>query len=216
MGNETATHLQEQLQKAGCQYEIKKTQEESTTQAESSTQQENSTTQAESSTQIVVGDSTSASVLKKGDTFVVGNLKYKVISAKNAAFIGLKNKKIKHLMIPEQVKVGAQTFTITQIQKKACYHNKTLKMIVVGDCVVTMKEAAFAGCTKLKRIYLGTSIKTIGKKAFAKDKKIKKIVIKGKKLKSIGKNAFLDIPKSIDIRVPKSKIEAYEKMINRK
>lgn len=154
-------------------------------------------------------------ILKKDDTFTLGKLKYKVLTSKTAAFIGLNNKTIKTLTIPEQVKVGSQTFKITEIQKKACYNNKTLTAIVVGDNVTAIKASAFAGCTKVRSISLGTSVKTIGEKTFARDTKLKKITIKGKKLKSIGKNSFSGVPKTIEIRAPKSKIKAYTKMINK-
>ncbi|MGN0152938.1 MAG: leucine-rich repeat protein [Lachnospiraceae bacterium] len=87
--------------------------------------------------------------------------------------------------------------------------------IVISGDVKKVGTSAFAGCTRVKSISFGTSVKTIGEKTFARDTKLKKITIKGKKLKSIGKNSFLGVPKTIEIRAPKSKVKAYTKMINK-
>lgn len=83
--------------------------------------------------------------IKKGNTFIAGNLKYKVTKIKGTkgelSVIGVKSKKTKSLVIPKNVKKSGITFTITSIQANA-----------------------FKGCKKVKKL----SIKTTGLKKVTK------------------------------------------------
>jgi cobalamin biosynthesis protein CobT len=155
------------------------------------------------------------STLQGGDTFTAGKLEYKVLTSETAAFIGVNDKKQTALTIPKQVSVGAQKFKVTEIQEKACYNNKKLKKIVVGNNVTVIQASAFAGCSNVKSISVGTSVKKIGAKAFAGDKKLKKLTIKSKKLSLVGKKALSGVPKTIKIYSPKSKTKVYKKLINK-
>ena len=47
-------------------------------------------------------------------------------------------------------------------------------------------------------------------------KKLKKITVKGTKLKSVGAKAFKGIHKKATIKVPKSKLKAYKKLMKQK
>jgi cytochrome c551/c552 len=154
-------------------------------------------------------------VLKKGDTFTAGKLKYKVLTSETTAFVGVNDKKLTVLTIPKQVTVGTQKFKVTEIQKKACYNNKKLKKVVVGNYVTTIQTSAFAGCSNVNSISVGTSVKKIGAKAFAGDTKLKKLTIQSKKLSSVGKGALSGIPKTIKIYSPKAKTKVYKKLINK-
>lgn len=51
-------------------------------------------------------------------------------------------------------------------------------------------KKAFNKCKKLKKVTIGKNVKTIKAKAFANSKKLKTVIIKGKKLKKVEKNAF--------------------------
>jgi hypothetical protein len=154
-------------------------------------------------------------ILKKGDTFVAGKLKYKVLTSKTIAFIGINDKKLTVLTIPKQISVGNQKFKVTEIQEKACYNNKKLKKIVVGNNVTIIQTSAFAGCSKVNSISLGISVEKIGAEAFAGDKKLKKLTIKSKKLSLVGKKALSGVPKTIKIYSPKSQTKVYKKLINK-
>ena len=58
-------------------------------------------------------------------------------------------------------------------------------------------------------------VEKIGAKAFNKCSSVKKVVIKSKKLKSVGKKAFGGIKKGAVIKVPKAKKAAYKKMLEK-
>ena len=60
------------------------------------------------------------------------------------------------------------------------------------------------------------TVKSIGKYAFYGDKKLKLITIKSKKLKTAGTKAIYGIHANAVIKVPKSKVSAYKKLLNKK
>ncbi len=127
----------------------------------------------------------------------VGKLKYKVtkLSGKGGtvSVVGVTNKKFIKISIPSKVRINGHAFKVTSIGKKA-----------------------FMGCKKLKYVRLGSNIKKIESKAFYHDKKLKKVTIKSKKLKAVDKNALKGIGKKAVIRVPKSKMKAYRKLLGKK
>lgn len=71
---------------------------------------------------------------------------------------------------------------------------------------------------KITKIVIGKNITKIGKKAFSKCKKLKLLVIKSRKLKAknVAKDAFKGITKKTIVKVPKSKIKAYRKLLRKK
>lgn len=129
----------------------------------------------------------------KGETFVVGNLKYKVIksSEKNGTVCvsGVQSKKIKSAVVGAAVLYRGYTFKITEIGANA-----------------------FKKCTKMQSITIGSNVTKIGKNAFNGAKKLKKITIKSTKLKSVGKNALKGISKTAQIKVPKKQYNKYKKL----
>ena len=60
------------------------------------------------------------------------------------------------------------------------------------------------------------SVTTIKKEAFAKCSKLASVTIKGKKLKTVGTNAFKNTKKKIKITVPKNKYKSYKKLLKGK
>ena len=76
----------------------------------------------------------------------------------------------------------------------------------------TIGKNAFKKCTKLKTAVIGKSVKTIKAKAFTKDNKIKKITFKGKKLKTVKKNALSSKVKK-NIKAKKTKLKGNKKAI---
>ncbi len=84
--------------------------------------------------------------------------------------------------------------------------------------VTSVSSKAFKGNNNITKIVIGKNITKIGKKAFSKCKKLKLLVIKSRKLKAknIAKNAFKGITKKTVVKVPKSKIKAYRKLLRKK
>ena len=118
----------------------------------------------------------STPALKKGDTFKVKNIQYKVlnVSKKTVAVVKGTNRKpgkVTKVTIPNTVKdaAGKTTFTVTQIQANAFKNYKNLKSVIIGKNVTSIGKNSFYGCQKLKKVtFKGTSVKTIKSKAFKK------------------------------------------------
>lgn len=136
-------------------------------------------------------------LLKKGKTFKVGNYKYKVLQStqktKTVAFAGVTNKKLTKILIPDKVKINGLTYKVTEISAKALKGNK-----------------------KVKTVSIGANVTKIGKQAFYKAGKLANIVVKTKKLKSVGSKALYGISKKAEIRVPNSKYKKYQKVFKEK
>ena len=140
--------------------------------------------------------------IEQNSVHKVGNYKYKITSnltnGKGTVMLsGLKSnslkKKLKKITVPKTVNISGVNFKVTAIGAKA-----------------------FSNCTKVKQAVVGSNVTKIGAKAFYKCKKLKKITIKGKKLKSVGKNAFKKIHAKAVIKVPKSKLKGYKKLLKKK
>lgn len=134
---------------------------------------------------------------KKGATYVVDEYKYKVLKsaagAKEVAFAGVTNKKLTVVLIPATVKIDGLEYKVTQIASNALKGNK-----------------------KVKTVSIGSNVTKIGSKAFYKAKKLTNIVVKTKKLKSVGKKALSGISSKAVIRVPSSKLKKYKKVFKGK
>lgn len=128
--------------------------------------------------------------LKKGDIFEIDNLKYRVLSSGKVEVIGSTDKKQVKIVIPETVKKSGKKFKVTGIAK-----------------------AAFSGYTSLTNVTVGKNVSSIGLKAFYGCKKLNVVTIKSKKIKSIGKAAFLKTNKKIVLYVPQKNNKSYKKLL---
>lgn len=142
---------------------------------------------------------TPSNELKKGDV-VVGEGAYGVyeyrITGKNTAEIikvTAKGKKKATLKIFKTAKLGGKKYKITSVAANALKGNK-----------------------KVKTLTIETNTVKIGKNAFANCKNLKKIVIKSKKLKTVGSKAFKGISKKAIVKVPKSKKKSYTKLLQKR
>lgn len=88
---------------------------------------------------------------------------------------------------------------------------KSFKITAIGN-------NAFRGYKKLKSVATGKNVKKIGTRAFYGCKKLKKIVSKTKQLqaKKAGNKAFKGIYAKANIKVPKSKLKSYKKILRAK
>jgi hypothetical protein len=137
-------------------------------------------------------DDTNTNTIAIGTKYTIAGYKYKVTGASTVAFIGLKNKSIKSVIIPKKVTIDGQTFKVTAIAAKA------------------LKG------TKVKQVKIGANVKKINTAAFKNCKNLVKIKIISKKLKVVKKNALKGINSSAKIRVPASKLAAYKKLLKGK
>lgn len=112
----------------------------------------------------------------------------------------------------KKIAVPAKT---TKIGKNAFDGCKKLASVSLGKSVKTIDSSAFANCPALKKLTLPAKVTTIGSKAFYKNKNMKTITIKSTKLKKVGKNAFKGISSKAKVKVPKSKVKAYTKLLKK-
>lgn len=97
------------------------------------------------------------------------------------------------ITIPATITVDGITYKVTSISKNAFKNNKNLKKVTIGKNITTIGTNAFYGCKNLKTI-----------------------TIKSTQLKSISKNAFKGINAKAKIKVPKSKLTKYKKLLKGK
>ncbi|MCM1498688.1 MAG: leucine-rich repeat domain-containing protein [Clostridium sp.] len=150
---------------------------------------------------------------EQGKTYTVQGLTYKVTSAAEVSFTGGK-KTAKKLTVPAKVTILGQTFKVTAVGKRACKKYKKLQTVVIGSNVKTIGDEAFSGCSSLKKITVGRNVTTIGKKVFYGDKKLTRMILKGAKIKKIGKKSLHQVPKRVKITAPKKAQKKYIKLLN--
>ena len=134
-------------------------------------------------------------------------------------------KKLKKVTFGSNVKViGKNAFSnckklnkisfknITTIGNNAFAGCKALKKLTIGNKVTVIGKNAFKKCSKLETVVIGKAVKTISSKAFIGDNKIKKITFKGKKLKTVNKDAFSKKAKK-NIKSKKTKLKGNKKAI---
>ncbi len=143
-----------------------------------------------------------AITVKKGKVYKAGNYKYQITNANTkgkgtVTLTGVKDKnvkkKLKKANVPATVNIGGKSFRVTEIG-----------------------AGAFSGCRKVASAALGANVAKIGGKAFYSCKSLKKITIQSKKLKSVGKNALKNVHAKAVVKVPKSKLKAYQKLLKGK
>ncbi|MDD6638185.1 MAG: leucine-rich repeat domain-containing protein [Lachnospiraceae bacterium] len=164
------------------------------------------------------------------DTVSIGGVTYKVTSIAGNAFAN--NTKLTKAAIGSNVKtIGKKAFykctklktvtigkNVTTIGCNAfCGCNK-LTTVRMGSKVTTVSDKAFYKCTSLTNITIPSKVKKIGKQAFYGDKKLKTITIKTTMLtsKNVGSSAFKGIYAKATIKVPKSKLTSYKKILKAK
>lgn len=110
------------------------------------------------------------------------------------------------------------TYKVTSIADNAFANNKKLTKVTIGSNVTTIGKKAFYKCTSPTKITIPAKVNKIGKQAFYGCKKLKNITIKTTKLtgKNVGSKAFKDIYAKATIKVPKSKLTSYKKLLKSK
>lgn len=107
---------------------------------------------------------------------------------------------------------------VTSIGKEAFSGCKKLKTVSLGKNVKSIGEKAFYKCSSMTKITIPSKVTSIGKEAFSGCKKLKTITIKTKKLtsKTVAKKAFKGVPSKVTVKVPKSKLKPYRRLLKSK
>ena len=137
-----------------------------------------------------------APVEKAGKVFVVRKIRYRVIKVNgrkgSVTVKGVKGT-VKKLVIPKKVVYKGIRFDVAAIDDRAFYKNR-----------------------KIRRALIGTNIQSIGKMAFYGTKQLRYIDIRTKKLKAIGKKAFIGIYPAAKIKIPRTRKKKYIKLLANK
>ena len=155
-----------------------------------------------------------------GMTYTAGNLIYRITSIDTATVgqskvigvVAAKKNKITKITIPDRADCKGYRLNVTTIGNNAFAGCKALKKLTIGNKVTVIGKNAFKKCSKLETVVIGKAVKTISSKAFIGDNKIKKITFKGKKLKTVNKNAFSKKAKK-NIKSKKTKLKGNKKAI---
>lgn len=148
------------------------------------------------------------------------------------------NRNVISVFISKTVIIDGITYKVTAIAPNAFKNCKKLKTVTIGNNITIIGNEAFSGCSKLKTVTTGANVNTIGTKAFYKCseltkisipakvtkigmqafygcKKLKSITVKTTKLTSerVGSKAFKGVYSKAVIKVPKSKLTAYKKLL---
>ena len=155
-----------------------------------------------------------------GMTYTAGNFIYQITSidtetlgqSKVIGVVAAKKNKITKITIPDRADCKGYRLNVTTIGNNAFAGCKALKKLTIGNKVTVIGKNAFKKCSKLETVVIGKAVKTISSKAFIGDNKIKKITFKGKKLKTVKKNAFSKKAKE-NIKSKKTKLKGNKKAI---
>ena len=155
-----------------------------------------------------------------GMTYTAGNLIYRITSIDTATLgqskvigvVAAKKNKITKVTIPDRADCKGYRLNVTAVGDNAFAGCKVLKKLTIGNKVTVIGKNAFKKCSKLETVVIGKAVKTISSKAFIGDNKIKKITFKGKKLKTVNKNAFSKNAKK-NIKSKKTKLNGNKKAI---
>lgn len=127
----------------------------------------------------------------QNDTFTVRKITYRVLSVKKKTVtVTGADKSISVLRIPASVTKNRVKYRVVKVSSKAFYKHNNLRKVIIGKYVTAIGNKAFAYNRKLKFASLGRSVTKIGTKSFYGNKKLKKLVISGKKLRTVGTKAF--------------------------
>ena len=133
-------------------------------------------------------------VLQKNKTYLVKNIKYKVLSFKGktgtASIVGY-NKAASSLQLTNTVKICNHTLKVTKIDAKAFRDCQKLSgKLVIPKYVTSIGDSAFYNCKELTSVTLTKRLTSIGTSAFENCKNLQSVMFKGKNIKKIGKKAF--------------------------
>lgn len=140
---------------------------------------------------------------------------YKVSAADKVVYVKPLDKKTTSVTIPATVILQGKMYKVTSIDANAFSGCSKLKKVTIGKNITSISSKAFYKCTALTKIVIPESVQKIGKQAFYGCKKLKNITIKTKKLTKscVGSKAFNGTPKKAKVKVPKSKLKSYKKLL---
>ena len=127
---------------------------------------------------------------KVGSSQKVGKFTYKVKSGSAVEMTKAPNAAT--ITVPQTVTINKKKYNVTQLGSKVFYKK-----------------------SKLKKLTIGSKVTTIGTKACYNCKNLKTIIVKSKGIKKVGTKAFGKVNKKATVKVPKSKVKNYSKLLKK-
>ena len=112
-------------------------------------------------------------------------------SGRTAEIVGLKNKNLKKVTIPDTVTAEKKQYRIVSIAASAFFNHKKMTNAVIGRNVIKIGKQAFGGCNQLKQVKIQSSV-----------------------LQKVGKRAFADMDNQAVVFVPKAKYQKYKRLLS--
>uniref|UniRef100_UPI00286F71C6 leucine-rich repeat protein n=1 Tax=Anaerosporobacter sp. TaxID=1872529 RepID=UPI00286F71C6 len=146
------------------------------------------------------------------DTYIDSSgFKYRVTGKNKVACIGTTNGTATTITISNSFAYKEITYKVTSIAKNAFRGNKKITTVNIGNNIKTIGNTAFYKCENLAKVTIGTGLTTLGNDVFCHAKDGCVITINSTNLKTV-KTAINHGTKNMVIKVPKSKLTAYEKL----
>lgn len=161
------------------------------------------------------------STVTKGNTYVVNNVKYNVLSIKGtsgtASIVGYV-KSAKSVSVKTSIQIRNCTLTVVSIKKNAFKNCYALKgNVKLTRSITTVGDNAFYGCKNITSVTIGSKLKKIGAKCFYNCKKLKKVdLTSASKLSSVGRAAFKNNASSRVFKIPSGTKKHFAKLLKGK
>ena len=159
----------------------------------------------------VDGDETHDSVILDGLIYEIDH------DSGSATVIGRDDSTIKDVSVPDTITVDGDSYDVTAIDeeafkmesiksikigskvksigKHAFYMCKSLSSVTGGNNITTIENGAFRMCSALKQIVIPANVTEIKYQTFSGCSVLEKVTFAGKKIKTIGDNAFYNCKK---------------------
>ena len=142
--------------------------------------------------------------------------KYLVVKArKTVSYKAPASKLVTTVTIPAAVKIEGVKYTVVSVDANALKNCRKLKKVTIGENVTAIGNNVFQNCKALTAVTIPAAVRSIGKSAFQGCSKLKEITFNTTKLTSsrVGANAFKGTAKKAVVKVPKSKVKTYKKLL---
>ncbi len=191
------------------------------TPADASSPSPSTTTVPVATTSVTQNPTDIASTVTKGNTYVVNNVKYKVLSINGssgtASIVGYV-KSAKSVSVKTSVQIRNCKLTVVSIKKNAFKNCSILKGAVkLTGSITSVGDNAFYGCKNITSVTIGSKVKKIGAKCFYNCKKLKKVdLTSASKLSRVGRAAFKNNANARVFKIPKGTKTYFAKLLKGK
>ena len=103
----------------------------------------------------------------KREQATVGDMTYEYLTVAKTATLISSTTEQADIVIPEKVKIGNDSITVTSIGKSAFSGRTSVVRLKFSEKITSIGESAFQGCSGLKIVEFPSSLTSIGEKAFS-------------------------------------------------